>query len=260
MLTAAKSLSSISILGTGLLIGAALTIIIPEGMSAMLASDPKSIHAIGIFLLAGFALMLLVETFTPHPPHIHHESHPMLPKDPAEPSMSDPTSGLSATLGLVIHGAADGIAIGASSLTGTAELGLVVFLAVLVHKGPAALGLTTTLMGLGLSPTQIKNRLLVFSLSAPIGAIITYALISIFGAGADGANINGKYGLGWWTGAVLLFSGGSFLYVATVIQPLSRNDCHGPSDSVSPVARAWLLVLGMLIPLGLAFLVGGHEH
>jgi len=43
--------------------------------------------------------------------------------------------GLNATLGLVIHGAADGIALGASSLSGNGSLGLVVFLAVLVHKG-----------------------------------------------------------------------------------------------------------------------------
>lgn len=43
--------------------------------------------------------------------------------------------GLNATLGLVIHGAADGIALGASSLSGRGSLGLIVFLAVLIHKG-----------------------------------------------------------------------------------------------------------------------------
>lgn len=44
--------------------------------------------------------------------------------------------GLNATLGLVIHGAADGIALGASSLaSGKKSLSLIVFLAVIVHKG-----------------------------------------------------------------------------------------------------------------------------
>lgn len=43
--------------------------------------------------------------------------------------------GLNATLGLVIHGAADGIALGASSLSEKGNLGLIVFVAVLVHKG-----------------------------------------------------------------------------------------------------------------------------
>lgn len=227
----------------------------------MMAADPHAMHTIGIFLLAGFALMLLVETFTPHAPHTHHpESHPMLPKDPSEPSSCDPSGGLSATLGLVIHGAADGIAIGASSLTGTAELGLVVFLAVLIHKGPAALGLTTTLLTYHLSHAQIKNRLLIFSMSAPLGAILTYALVSLFGTNG-GASVDGKFGLSWWTGAVLLFSGGSFLYVATVIQPLNKNDCHAHSEEISrPIARATLLCTGMLIPLGLALLVGDHDH
>ena len=42
---------------------------------------------------------------------------------------------LNATLGLVIHGTADGIALGASSLSDRSSLGLIVFLAVLVHKG-----------------------------------------------------------------------------------------------------------------------------
>lgn len=44
-------------------------------------------------------------------------------------------AGLNATLGLVIHALADGVALGASSLSGSGGLGLVVFLAVIVHKG-----------------------------------------------------------------------------------------------------------------------------
>lgn len=48
--------------------------------------------------------------------------------------------GLNATLGLVIHGAADGIALGASSLaSGSRSLSLIIFLAVLVHKGTISL-------------------------------------------------------------------------------------------------------------------------
>ncbi len=44
-------------------------------------------------------------------------------------------AGLNATLGLVIHAMADGIALGSSSLSPSSGLGLVVFLAVIVHKG-----------------------------------------------------------------------------------------------------------------------------
>ena len=44
-------------------------------------------------------------------------------------------AGLNATLGLVIHAMADGIALGASSLSEKGSLGFVIFLAVIVHKG-----------------------------------------------------------------------------------------------------------------------------
>lgn len=44
-------------------------------------------------------------------------------------------TGLNATLGLVIHAMADGIALGASSLTSNSSIGVIVFLAVIVHKG-----------------------------------------------------------------------------------------------------------------------------
>lgn len=109
-------------------------------------------------------------------------------------------AGLNATLGLVIHGAADGIALGASSLSGRGSLGVVVFLAVLVHKGPTALGLTTTLLSLCLEPPAIRKRLMIFSVAAPIGAILTFLIVRIGGhAGDDSA-------LDYWTGIALLFS------------------------------------------------------
>lgn len=101
-----------------------------------------------------------VENVCPHPTHPHHDdedeehahnnhSHfhtperrasmsPMLPKEQEECSSHATAHGMSATLGLVIHGLADGIALGASSLSDNKQLGLVVFLAVLVHKGECA--------------------------------------------------------------------------------------------------------------------------
>ncbi|KAK4683677.1 solute carrier family 39 (zinc transporter), member 9, partial [Tremellales sp. Uapishka_1] len=298
-----KRLKAISVLGMGLLVGAALTIIIPEGISTLYDSLPKerdehvdqsAMHAIGLSLLSGFALMLMIESLTPHPPHspppsacsspsspdssaprplpVHMDSHtPMLPK---HLHISDPSSerrnkssgleGLNATLGLVIHGAADGIALGASSLSESGSLGVVVFLAVLVHKGPTALGLTTTLLSLRLEPPAIRKRLLIFSLAAPIGAMLTFFLVKAFGA-------TGESGIGWWTGIALLFSGGSFLYVATVIQPLSSTNSSqhshshhsdvedGPAVELGKIERTVLLVVGMLVPIGLGLLVGDHH-
>lgn len=58
-------MEAISVFGMGILVGAALTIIIPEGVETIYDSIPKGDHedsphsAIGLSLLAGFALMLL---------------------------------------------------------------------------------------------------------------------------------------------------------------------------------------------------------
>lgn len=126
------------------------------------------------------------------------------------------------TLGLVMHALADGLALGSSALTGDgghpahghAEgggvgegLSVVVFLALLVHKGtcllicfvrrgsltmvylaPTALALTTSLLAGSLPRADCKKHLLVFSLSTPLGAMLTYAIFSILGSqgGLDG--------------------------------------------------------------------------
>lgn len=162
---------------------------------------------------------------------------------------------------------------------------------------------------------------MIFSFAAPLGAIITFAIISIFGGSSLGKT-RGIDGLQWWTGIALLFSvspvaallcglmtvvprtrceirrgryqrpqssdagegyrcrdiqwcihrpyadvqGGSFLYVATVIQPLSSTspEEHSHSDShddtqLGKYSRIGLLMGGMLLPVVLSWLVG-HSH
>ncbi|KGB79523.1 solute carrier family 39 (zinc transporter) member 9 [Cryptococcus deuterogattii R265] len=316
-----RTLKAISVMGMGLLVGAALTIIIPEGVATLYSAipqdgndhDEEAIHAIGLGLLSGFSLMLLIESLIPHeshqnqpssgyatpsppgspisiesssrPPPQHLNSHTPIVSKPKRMSVDESESeaatqmssihGLNATLGLVIHGAADGIALGASSLaSGKKSLSLIVFLAVLVHKGPTALGLTTTLLSLGLPISAIRERLIIFSFAAPVGAILTFTLVSAFGNSKVGGTVAGVDALGWWTGVALLFSGGSFLYVATVIQPLSSHDAHsqrphhlesghGPDDYVDPqdrplgkYQRTGLLVFGMGLPVILSAIVG----
>lgn len=113
---------------------------------------------------------------------------------------------LATTTGLVIHAAADGIAMGASATTADMKLGLIIFVAIMLHKAPAAFGLTSVLLKQGLSKRAARGHLIVFSLAAPFGALGTYMLISLIG----GANMEGESGQ-WWTGMLLLFSAGTFL-------------------------------------------------
>jgi zinc transporter 9 len=113
---------------------------------------------------------------------------------------------LATTLGLVIHAAADGIAMGASSTTEDMKLGFIIFFAIMIHKAPAAFGLTSVLLKQGLSKRAARGHLIVFSLAAPVGALATWFLIVLLGGDNTGDG-SGQ----WWTGMLLLFSGGTFL-------------------------------------------------
>jgi zinc transporter 9 len=73
---------------------------------------------------------------------------------------------------------ADGIALGAAATTSHTDVEMIVFLAIMLHKAPAAFGLVTFLMHEGLDRTRLRRHLIAFSLSAPIAAFITYFGIS----------------------------------------------------------------------------------
>jgi zinc transporter 9 len=242
-------------LGSGLLIGSCLIVILPEGIEALAAApqhshqasaEPKSrsldgitrrddepgksqhelpAFNIGFALVIGFALMFLVDRLPRHAtdrfqtgPTSRHVSLENLAGSSASgeeesegflgslaPSPKQSRS-LATTTGLVIHAAADGIAMGASATTSNLNVGLIIFFAILVHKAPAAFGLTTILLKQGLSKRAIRVHLMVFSLAAPAGALATYFIVSLVG----GDNMDGESAQ-WWTGMLLLFSAGTFL-------------------------------------------------
>lgn len=85
---------------------------------------------------------------------------------------------------------------------------LIVFLAIMLHKAPAAFGLVTFLMHEGVSRKQIRRNLLLFALAAPVLAIVTFFLL--------GNEQRAQLDSGNGTGLAMLFSAGTFLYVSTV--------------------------------------------
>ncbi|KAI9890130.1 MAG: hypothetical protein M1814_004411 [Vezdaea aestivalis] len=123
--------------------------------------------------------------------------------------LEEPSSRSTATTtGLVIHSAADGIALGASSSSANHGLGMIVFLAIMLHKAPAAFGLTSILLKQGLSKRKARAHLAIFSLAAPVGALLTWSVVhmNFEDRVADAGRTQ------WWTGVLLLFSGGTFLW------------------------------------------------
>jgi solute carrier family 39 (zinc transporter), member 9 len=85
------------------------------------------------------------------------------------------------TMGLIIHAAMDGVALGAAiaetevrGANGSGgNLGLIVFWGLMLHKGPAAFSLCTFLLNAGLTHRKILVTMSLFSLAAPMAAIVT---------------------------------------------------------------------------------------
>merc|ERR1712093_528959 len=195
--------------------------------------DPPTFY-IGFSLILGFILMFLIDKLPRHaqehiqpPPATRHISLDNLSQSihssPHSPTDSDSesesflqslaptpkqTRSLATTTGLVIHAAADGIAMGASATSSNTKLGFIIFVAIMIHKAPAAFGLTSVLLKQGLSKRAARGHLIIFSLAAPVGALGTWVLVSLLG----GDHMEGERGQ-WWTGMLLLFSAGTFLYV-----------------------------------------------
>ncbi|KAG6007943.1 hypothetical protein E4U21_005304 [Claviceps maximensis] len=184
---------------------------------------------VGLSMILGFILMFLIDRLPKHAsqsllsgPQPQHFSLDNLGGPASERASGDTGEGegflgsltptpkhtrtLATTIGLVIHAAADGIAMGASSATSDMKLGFIIFMAILIHKAPAAFGLTSVLLRQGLSKRAARGHLVVFSLAAPVGAISTRIMIRVLG----GSDVDGETGT-WWTGMLLLFSGGTFL-------------------------------------------------
>ncbi|PTB41356.1 uncharacterized protein TrAFT101_010031 [Trichoderma asperellum] len=184
---------------------------------------------IGFSMIAGFILMFLIDRLPRHAteslrsgPETRHMSLDDLGGGDTA-SIDEEADGflnslaptprkarsLATTTGLVIHAAADGIAMGASATSSNMRLGFVIFIAIMIHKAPAAFGLTSVLLKQGLSKRAARGHLVIFSLAAPVGALSTWIMITLLG----GDHLQGNSGQ-WWTGMLLLFSGGTFLYVA----------------------------------------------
>lgn len=157
------------------------------------------------------------------------------------PSRTNLLGALSTLLGLLVHALADGIALGASVGSPDASLRIVVVLAIMVHKAPASIGTCTLLMSRQLSRTDIRWAMLVFSLATPVGALSTYGAIQLFfrATGGAGAKINVRD-----IGAILSFSGGTFLYVAmhavleltaSTREGAAAAHAHHPHDPDHPI-------------------------
>ncbi|KAH8272485.1 hypothetical protein KR044_009478 [Drosophila immigrans] len=312
-----EKLKCVTVLGAGLLVGTALTVIIPEGIRSLYMDSRRALvlndadkmemvkgirvqqldysRTIGLSLVLGFVFMMLVDQVSQRQTKKTNNGN-------------EHDKNITATLGLVVHAAgdryfpflclhmlyylyrlfylADGVALGAAATTSHQDVEIIVFLAIMLHKAPAAFGLVSFLLHAKVERQQIRKHLGIFSLSAPLLTLLTF-----FGIGQEQKETLNSVNA---TGIAMLFSAGTFLYVATVHvlpeltqreqrshSPSSHYDYHlleesretaasnemktsGPAQSQSHhhnkglrFSELVIMICGALLPLIITF---GHQH
>lgn len=292
------SIGNVSKVTVGILISTGIVLIIPEGI--------EHIHdnsLIGIYLLLGFVTLFSIDKLTLlfHISSCNGKYYNSLALPPQSASSDDSLLSVSVdrknviingiksaftnttTLGLLIHCLTDGIVM-TTSLTAPdsdvdssgSKTSFMIIIAIFLHKLPASFSLTSILLSEGLPQIYIIIHLILFSLSAPVGAFLTYFLILAFGS-AKNENSGGE---------LLLFSGGAFLFVGfhalmsvsnhnNYSHSLSQTGMDDPfqlhdddeddgqtivninNDRKTQLVNFSLCILGMLIPFSVTFF---HEN
>ncbi|OMJ17010.1 Zinc transporter ZIP9-A [Smittium culicis] len=267
-----SKLSSVALLGVGLLTGTALGVIIPEGIETILnvphnhlenkekisslgngptfnASDSKiatnlehsSGHQtlfIGASIIFGFTFMMVLNMFVQEPDLSSFKSNSYSP-------------------GIFVHGLADGFALGAALLDNIDKsVGVTIFLALVLHKAPEAFGLVATLLRLGYDRNRVRKLLTTYSLCAPIGAIATNFILRLFihisaSISPDNTTSPGELSksnfMAKFAGYILLVSGGMLTHVALChALPEAIEAANSSSSRVSSNIKGTILLNSLI--------------
>ena len=147
-----RALALLLSFSAGVLLGAVFFHMLPE--TGRVLND-----AIGLPILAGFLLIFVMERFV----FVHAceeygcDIHQM---------------GIPAFLGISLHSLLDGVALGAGLFL--PQLGPVVLLAVIIHKMPDSMSISSILLAAGWDRSKISRLNLLFSLTTPVGALVTF--------------------------------------------------------------------------------------
>lgn len=202
-------------------------------------------HTSGLLLggaiLGGFLLMLILEgSGIGHAVHEEHHDHDL---EHNHGHIHHSSSGWLLLFGLTLHAATDGIAIGAAAASGSVSVTAAVALAVLIHKGPAAFSLGVFSMHERENRNDSIRDVLIFSLATPVMILLAfYALEDLE------THI---------IGLTMLFSAGTFLYVATVD---TLPDIHNPETGKKAMLNVLLGAIILTLILFAMDISGLIEH
>jgi zinc transporter ZupT len=219
-------------LGAGFMLAAIFIEIIPETVVLWTADTPRANTAEGVvgattLLLGGYLLLQLFEhTVAPHF-HFGPETHPE--------HLIKPSAAYTAIGGLTIHTFFDGVSIAAAFLVNT-KLGLLVFIAIMLHKVPEGFTVASIMLASGRSANKAAAAALAIGAATFAGVVGVALLKERF---ADSVAY------------ALPFSAGVTLYVAAsdLIPEVNRTEEKNPIVSIVVFAGVALFyLLHLMIP------------
>jgi len=178
----------------GIMLATAFVHIIPESLEL-------NKKGAAIAILAGILVFYFLQTFMMF--HSHEgtpEAHQI---------------GILALIGLTFHSLLDGVAIVAGFEVSN-KIGVLTTLAVLLHELPEGVMTTVILLHSGMKKSKIFAYSILVALATPIGAIVSYFVLSGISRGM--------------IGILLALAGGSFVYVAAVdLIPETQKELKFPN-------------------------------
>jgi zinc and cadmium transporter len=204
-----RALALLLSFSAGVLLGAVFFHMLPE-TGEILGEN------LGWPILAGFLLIFVMERFV----FVHACE---------ERDCDIHQMGIPAFMGISLHSLLDGVALGAGLIL--PQLGPVVSLAVIIHKLPDSISITSILLSAGWRRSKVAMLSLLFSLTTPIGALLAYLFFRTLSA----ENIAIAIGI----------SAGTFLAIATadILPQVHRIEKRNPLTLVFLVfglAVSWI--------------------
>ena len=239
----AERLKMLTGIAAGIIIASAILVVIPEGFELATEDDSKNEFFLGGAILSGFVFMLILEgSGIGHAVHEEHHNHD---QDHGHEHIHHGQGGLILVLGLTIHAATDGLAIGAAIASGGTIVTAAIVFSVLIHKAPTAFSLGVFSMHERENKKDSIRDVIIFSFATPIMIMIAFYFLN----GLENYLI----------GLAMLFSAGAFLYVATVD---TLPDIHNPETGRKAVVYVTSgILLLVVILLGIDFtILNSHGH
>lgn len=208
-----RALALLLSFSAGVLLGAVFFHMLPETGKVLREN-------IGWPVLSGFLLIFVMERFV----FIHAcEEH----------DCDIHQMGIPAFLGISLHSLLDGVALGAGLLL--PQLGPVVLLAVIVHKMPDSISISSILLSVGWPRRKVATLSVLFALTTPAGALLAY----LFFRTLSETDIAVAIGI----------SAGTFLAIATadILPQVHRIEQRNPMTLIFLVAGLTVSWLGRLV-------------